>query len=281
MTDFYEVSLYCASDRVGEVEEVLERANAFAITLRNGNVSERDSIVNREWTITQIIALLPIDADVAATEAVVKTIGCHSFRVRAIDKLEWAQKLKQPQIDLVVGPFVIGDPRPRVTPRQIPLKIAPGLAFGTGAHETTSLCLEWLAEQELSAKHVLDLGCGSGILAIAAMKLGAESVAAVDNDLTALAVTEENAAKNGVKILVTNRLQFENRFDLVVSNIYADTLVQYAEKVERVLKSNGVLALSGILKNQSEQVERSYANIRFNPVKLRNDWALLTGLKRS
>ncbi len=272
--------MYCASDRVDDLEDTLARAHAIAITLRNGGKTKSELILESEWTITQIIALLPSQTDIHAIEAAVTAIGCHGLTTRLIDRSEWTEKLNQPQIDLVVGPFVVGDPLPNVESPQIPLEISAGLAFGTGAHETTALCLEWLAEQNLSGKHLLDLGCGTGILAIAAMKLGASSVAAVDNDETALSIASENAAKNGVKLSISNRLQLENQFDLVVANIYADTLIEYVDRVERILKPYGLLALSGILENQSEQVKKSYAGIRFDPVQLRNDWVLLTGLRQ-
>ena len=272
--------MYCPSSRVDDIEDTLEQAQAIAITLRNGDKNKSEPILEGEWAITQISALLPSQTDLHAIEVAGEAFGCYGFHARLIEKSEWTEKLIQPQTDLSVGPFVIGETLPSVKTPQIPLEIAAGLAFGTGAHETTSLCLEWLARQNLSGKRVLDLGCGTGILAIAAMKLGASSATAIDDDETALSIASENAAKNGVKISVTNRLYIANKFDLVVSNIYADTLIKYADRVEHVLNPSGLLALSGILESQFPQVERSYVNIRFNPVKLRNDWVLLTGLKQ-
>ncbi|MCY4094329.1 MAG: 50S ribosomal protein L11 methyltransferase [Gammaproteobacteria bacterium] len=280
MTTIYEVSICCASDRVNDLEDMLEQAHAISITLRNGDTNNGDPILEGEWRITQIIALLPSQTDLVAIERTAEVLGCHGFQSRLIDKSEWAEQLIQTQADLVVGPFVIGDPRPSAKPSQIALEISAGLAFGTGAHETTAMCLEWLAERNLSGKHVLDFGCGTGILAIAAMKLGASSATAIDDDETALTIASENATKNGVKLSISDRLREENQFDLVTSNIYADTLIEYKDQVEHVLKPGGLLALSGILESQSTQIEKAYERIRFKPVQLRNDWVLLTGLKQ-
>lgn len=277
---FHEVSVRCTHDLVDIVEESLEQTNAIAITLRNGDEREYEPTTDGDWSVTQVIALLPLRTDLLALETALINLGCDGFCTRAINESEWRVKLSQPRSDLVVGPFVIGDVSPRYMTPQIPLEIPAGLAFGTGAHETTSLCLEWLSRQPLSGKHVLDLGCGSGILAIAAMKLGASSATAIDNDETALTIANENAMRNEVKISVSNRLHLENRFDLAIANIYADTLNEYAEQLEHVLNPTGSLALSGILMSQSEQIERAYANCRFNPVESRNDWVLLTGLKQ-
>ena len=269
----------CATDRVAEVEYELNQASAIAISFRNAATTETAPTINTDWVTTQITALLPKQTSLREIESVLSNVGCHRFYARTLEESEWSQNLNQPSLELNVGPFVIGDPPPLAESPQIPLEIAAGLAFGTGAHETTALCLEWLAGKDLSGKDVLDLGCGTGILAIAAMKLAASSATAVDNDEKALSVAKENAAKNGVKLLVTNRLLFENKFDLVVANIYADTLIQYAEKVEHVLKPNGLLALSGILKNQYKQVVKSFVNVQFDPVQIRNGWVLLSGMK--
>ncbi|MCY4130349.1 MAG: 50S ribosomal protein L11 methyltransferase [Gammaproteobacteria bacterium] len=279
MFDFYEISTCCTTDRVAEVEDELNRASAFALSFRDGAETKSAPTFNTVWVLTQITALLPKQTNLYEIEAALSNLGCHSFCARTLEESEWSQHLNQPAFKLIVGPFVIGDPQPSTESRQIPLEISAGLAFGTGAHETTALCLEWLASHDLRGKHVLDLGCGSGILAIAAMKLGAASSIAIDNDQTACDVAKENAAKNKVEISVSNRLELESKFDVVVCNIYADTLIQYAEQIEYVLDPSARLALSGILESQIEQVKRSYLNVKLDSVQIRNDWVLLAGIK--
>ena len=139
------------------------------------------------------------------------------------------------------------------------LDLDPGLAFGTGTHPTTSLCLQWLDRAELNGKRVLDFGCGSGILAIAAALLGAESVTAVDHDPQALEATRDNAAKNGVleRIDILPPDQAPNtEFDIVLANILAGTLVELAPQLQPRVTPGGQLLLSGILLEQAQALAR-------------------------
>lgn len=276
---FREVSVQCSTDRVSDVEKELNRANAISISLRNGDNNENEPTIDGNWTLTKITALLPEQVDLRVTEAALTKLGCDSFQIETLDEFRWFEQLTRPIPDLAVGPFLIGGSITSVKTAQIPLEIPAGLAFGTGEHETTAMCLEWLASQQLREKHVLDLGCGSGILAIAAMKLGAVSATAIDNDPSALEVTATNASKNKVSLTTSHQLDLENNYDLIVANIYADILIEYAESVQHVLSQGGVLALSGILKSQSEQVTRCYENLSIDSVTVRNDWVLLAGHK--
>lgn len=146
----------------------------------------------------------------------------------------------------------------------INLVLDPGLAFGTGSHPTTFLCLRWLAEtlKDTGAApiHLLDYGCGSGILAIAAAKLGATSVLGVDIDSNALAVAQGNAASNGVTLgLRHSREPLEEQFDIVVANILTNPLCVLAPLLAGRIKPGGRIALSGILETQAQQVIAAYA----------------------
>ena len=269
----------CSTVRVPKVEKELNRANAIAISLRNGDESKNEATIDGNWTLTRVTALLPEHTDLSRTEAVLAQLGCDSFHTKKLHQPRWSRHLYQPRPEVVIGPFVIGDSLETVKSPRIPLYIPAGLAFGTGEHETTALCLEWLAGENLRKKHVLDLGCGTGILAIAAMKLGAASATAVDNDQDALEVTSSNATRNRVNLLISEKLGVERSFDLVVANIYADILIEYAEKIEHILNPGGLLALSGILENQVERVQRAYRNVQFSVAQVRNDWVLLAGCK--
>ena len=269
----------CSADRIADAEEELNRANAIAISLRNGVDNENERTIDGEWTLIKVSAVLPEQADLRSTKVALSKLGCDNFHIGTLDESEWIGYLTRPIPELVVGPFLIGGSLTSVKTPQVPLHIPAGLAFGTGEHETTALCLEWLASQQLGEKHVLDLGCGSGILAIASMKLGAASATAIDNDPTALRVTATNASMNKVSLTTSHRLDLESNYDLIVANIYADILIEYADNVQCVLNPGGVLALSGILESQSERVRRSYSNVRFDSVELRNNWVLLAGHK--
>jgi len=141
------------------------------------------------------------------------------------------------------------------------VELDPGLAFGTGTHATTALCLDWLDSLDLAGRRVIDVGCGSGILAIAARKLGAAGAVAIDHDPQALLATRENAARNGV----ADRLTVLGAdapppapADVVVANILAGTLIELAPQIEAMVRPGGLLALSGILAEQVADVAAAY-----------------------
>ena len=158
----------------------------------------------------------------------------------------------------------------------------PGLAFGTGSHPTTHLCLEWLTQQSLDNQSVLDYGCGSGILAIAAKKLGASHVVGVDIDAQAIIASNYNASQNQVKVEFVDANQFSHQtFDLVVANILSSALMVLAPALAKYCKVGGKLALSGILETQAETLIMRYSEWFAMDRPIQKDaWILLTGTKR-
>jgi ribosomal protein L11 methyltransferase len=165
------------------------------------------------------------------------------------------------------------------------LDLDPGLAFGTGTHPTTRLCLEWLDAAELRGVDVIDYGCGSGILAVAALKLGANSALAVDIDDQALIATQENASRNQVR----DRLQVylvdsmpRAVAQVVLANILAEPLLELAEHLSSLVLPGGSIVLSGLLQAQADEVARRYAPwFDIAPVTLCDGWARLDGHRRS
>lgn len=160
----------------------------------------------------------------------------------------------------------------------------PGLAFGTGTHATTALCLEWLDGQELAGKTVLDFGCGSGVLAVAALLLGAGQAIGVDIDPQALLASRDNAAKNGVESRLTcfypEQLPAGLQADAVLANILANPLVDLAPTLAAHCKPGGAIVLSGLLAEQAEQVGLAYrAYFRLDPPRLKDGWARISGVK--
>ena len=158
----------------------------------------------------------------------------------------------------------------------------PGLAFGTGSHPTTHLCLEWLSQQSLDNQTVLDYGCGSGILAIAAKKLGASHVLGVDIDAQAIIASDYNASQNQVNIEFVDANQFSHQtFDLVVANILSSALMVLAPALAKYCNVGGKLALSGILEAQAETLIMRYSEWFDMDRSIQKDaWILLTGTKR-
>ena len=167
----------------------------------------------------------------------------------------------------------------------IRIELDPGLAFGTGTHPTTALCLEWLDSQDLAGCSVVDYGCGSGILAIAAAKLGAVHVRAVDLDPQALIATRDNAVRNGVagRLTITGDPALVPRSaDVLLANILAGPLVELAPRFATALGSGGRLALSGLLPEQADAVTAAYRpwfHIQSNMT--RDGWVLLSGTRQA
>ncbi len=168
---------------------------------------------------------------------------------------------------------------------QVCIDLDPGLAFGTGTHPTTALCLRWLDQADLVATEVLDYGCGSGILALAAAKLGATRVDAVDHDNQALEASRDNAEKNAVSeriaIYAPDQLP-DGQYAIVLANILAGALQELAPTLTEKVAPGGHLVLSGILQDQAEQVMQSYLPVfHFSPVQQEQDWVLLHGIRQT
>ena len=170
----------------------------------------------------------------------------------------------------------------------IVVRLDPGLAFGTGSHATTAMCLEWLDGLELGDRTMLDYGCGSGVLAIAALRLGCKRAHAMDIDVQAVTATRQNAAHNGVsdRLAVTAGAgTIDGTFDVVAANILAGPLADLAAAISEHVAPDGLLALSGVLADQVDMVRNAYLPwIRFDEPEFRahsgQTWTRLTGRKR-
>ena len=172
-------------------------------------------------------------------------------------------------------------------PDAVNLMLDPGLAFGTGTHPTTAMCLEFLDGEPLEGKHVIDFGCGSGILAIAALLLGAKSALGLDIDPQAIKASGENAERNGVRDRLSLRLtggeapEENEKADVLVANILAGPLTELAPDIEKLVKKGGHLALSGILGKQADDVRAVYSEwFDMDEPLIREDWCRLTGIRK-
>jgi len=167
------------------------------------------------------------------------------------------------------------------------IELDPGLAFGTGTHPTTALCLEWLDAAVLAGRQVIDYGCGSGVLAIAALKLGAASALAIDIDPQAQLATHDNARRNGVAAALaigdpeSTTGSSAGETDILLANILAEPLLDLAPRFASLVRPGGRLVLSGILTSQASAVASRYAPwFDIGPAKLRDDWVRLDGVRR-
>ena len=169
-------------------------------------------------------------------------------------------------------------------PTAVNVMLDPGLAFGTGTHPTTSLCLQWLDGLDLEGKTVIDFGCGSGILVIAALKLGAAHAIGIDIDPQAITASRDNAKRNGVSerlsLYLPKDQPQELQADVVVANILAGPLRELAPMISVLPRAGGLLGLSGVLATQAESVADAYrTTFEIDPIAEKEEWCRITGVK--
>ena len=164
------------------------------------------------------------------------------------------------------------------------IRLDPGLAFGTGTHPSTALCLEWLDGHPLQEKTLIDYGCGSGILAIAALKCGAKQVTAIDHDPQALTATLMNAEQNDIppkrlRIVLSKDIQLQEPIDILLANILAQPLIDLACYFRSLVKTGGYCVLAGILNEQADSVRQAYnaAGFKIIDIHQQKEWVSLVG----
>lgn len=242
------------------------------------------------WTETRVVALFDDPTRCTqARRALAERFGADTAARVALETLEdrdweraWMDHFQPMRFGrhLWVVPTGMAPPE---DPRAVVLDLDPGLAFGTGTHPTTALCLAWLDGHPPAGQSVLDFGCGSGILAIAALKLGAARALGTDIDDQALWASRENAERNGVAdrlALCRPEALPDTPVDLLLANILANPLIELAPRLAGLVREGGWLLLSGILSEQAEGVMAAYAPwIRFDPVQEQDGWICLAGEK--
>lgn len=248
---------------------------------------EPGSVNTPGWQHSKIVVLLEPDADIdALLGEAVGAIGLSevpAYTVEDVAEQNWVQ-LTQSQFDPIRVSerlWIVPSWHESPDPNAINLILDPGMAFGTGSHPTTRLCLEWLERNVSAACSVLDYGCGSGILAIAAARLGAGHVAGVDIDPQAVEAANANAERNGVTALFADSATpVAGEYDVVVANILSNPLRVLAPAICAHVRSGGKLALSGILREQADEIIAIYAHwLPLQVADVREDWVCLAGTK--
>lgn len=238
------------------------------------------------WHQNIVTAMLESNADIlqllGELEQATRMQG-FSYSTEIIEEQDWV-RLTQAQFEPIpITPKLWIVPTWHEAPEKDAINIVldPGLAFGTGSHPTTHLCLEWLTQQSHLQK-VLDYGCGSGILAIAAKKLGASEVTGVDIDPQAVIASNYNAQNNQVDIaFYDSNAYLHEAYDIVVANILSSALMVLAPVIAKSCKSGGKIALSGILETQKEALTEQYSEwFDVHPPVIKDGWVLLTGTKK-
>lgn len=293
MSAFRQLTLLCAGDQADLLEELLFLSEAAAVTLNDQGddaIFEPPVGTHPVWPATEVTALYhDARSDQAILAQVAHLIQQSGMlldvpnRLGVVEDQDWVRASLDQFQPFAIGPFwVCPSWHPLETPKQhIPLRLDPGLAFGTGMHPTTQLCLEWIGSQPLQGRSGLDFGCGSGILAIAMGCMGMAEVTALDIDPQALVATESNAALNGLQI--TTGLADATPtapVDVVVANILAGPLIELAPTLTALVGPQGHLVLAGLLTEQAEAVMAAYPDIDFSPPVDRLGWTRLAGTRR-
>jgi ribosomal protein L11 methyltransferase len=281
---------------VHRAEALLESFAPLSITVvdaADDPVLEPEPGATPLWRECRLEALFDLDLDAGAVHSALAAAGFSEAGVDFLDDADWQNRWRQYAVDFCFADRLWLVPRDTPAPGEPALHLDPGLAFGSGSHPTTRLCLDWLARTDLAGRTVLDYGCGSGILALAALKLGSGDVLAIDHDPQALLATRENAAYNaisqpdsgGSKLSVGLPESLGNRtFDVVVANILANPLLELAGILIGALNTGGVLVMSGLLEAQADAVMAAYPALTFRPVVTEADeqganWVRLEGVR--
>jgi ribosomal protein L11 methyltransferase len=292
---FYEIEFPLASLSVESVEAALFDIGASSVTFvdrRDEPVLEPKPGEFRLWSDTLVRALFPSGADadaVSTLERLAGALGPHitqTARLRAVADQDWERVWLTGWKSLRFGRRLWVCPTEAEAPDDpdaVVVRLDPGLAFGTGTHPTTALCLQILESLPVAGRSIIDYGCGSGILGIAALKLGAVHVCAVDIDPQALLATRENAIRNGVAASLVVRSVGAQGGDqpmtpafCVMANILAGPLIELAPILTAACEAGGYLLLSGLLKTQAYAVKAAYSSA-FDMVRVveRDDWCCI------
>jgi ribosomal protein L11 methyltransferase len=292
MTEFRQLTVLAAGNQVELLEELLFLADAQAVTLvDDGDAPIFEPPVGSHpvWPQTQVQALF---YDVRPDSEILGDLATYFQRANLLIELpkeltplpdqDWVRASLDQFQPIKIGGFWVKpswneDPIP---PNLTVLNLDPGLAFGTGMHPTTQLCLEWLSANDLSGQTVMDFGCGSGILGVAAGCLGASQVTGLDIDPQALLATEHNASLNDLVVETLLPDQTPScTFDVVVANILANPLIDLADTLNNLTQPGGKIIMAGLLDEQADQVRAAYPNIHFDSDVSKEGWTRLSGTK--
>jgi ribosomal protein L11 methyltransferase len=275
--------------------DVLQDAGALSVDIADARAEtadespvydEPDAPTGSRWPVSRLTALFSSPADLSAALVALAVRGealppHDTFDVPEQDWVRATQAQFTP-IRITEGLWIVPSWCNATDPTAINLALDPGLAFGTGSHPTTRLCLRWLARELRAGESVLDYGCGSGILAIAASRLGAGRVVGTDIDPNAIAASRANGVRNGVEatFVAAELLANDGAFDIVVANILANPLIALAAVLARCVRTGGRIVLSGVLEPQADAVMSTYARWFKIGVSERDDgWCALAGTR--
>lgn len=290
-----QLKLNSTSVNAEDIGELLMSNSALSATFTDAQdtpVFEPLPGETRLWGDTDITGLYEADSDMQAIVEILKKSPLladdFAFKIEQLEDKDWEREWMDNFHPMKFGERLWICPSWKPVPDEdaVNVMLDPGLAFGTGTHPTTALCLTWLDNQDLQNKIVLDFGCGSGILAIAALKLGAKRVIGIDIDPQAILASRDNAERNGVsdqlELYLPADLPEGILADVLVANILAGPLRELSSSIKALVKANGKLALSGILEQQADELIKTYGQwFVMDKVAVKEEWARLSGKKCS
>lgn len=286
-----QIAVEVPGDQVDSLSEVLHSMGALSVTVLDAGDEALLEPAPGEmplWSRNRLIALFEDTQDLASVQQQLKTVlpdPPPDIHIELLDDRDWSTTWRDTFGAMCFGGrlWVCPVGESPSDPEAIVVHLDPGMAFGTGTHATTAFCLQWLDAHPPARKSVIDYGCGSGILAIAAYKLGAANVVAVDIDPQALQATRENARRNGcdVEVSYPDRLG-KCTADLLLANILANPLIELAPDLSRRVHAGGRLVMTGVLAEQAEDVMAAYVEwFEFAQPLYRDEWVLLEGCRRT
>ncbi len=290
--EYHQIEFNIAKDDLAETEKILESYQPLSISIQGFGEEKIYEPLPGEmpiWEKIRVKAMYQNMKNLSDLEN--KIINKTNIKIldnkviKAIGKKDWQEEWIQSSKPMRFGEklWIYPDHLIDNLEGKVCVNLNPGLAFGTGSHPTTRLCLEWLEKINLDQKSVLDYGCGSGILGISAIKLGAKCVTAIDLDPQAVIASKNNAEKNHVQqeIEITdNNKTIEKNFNIIVANILAKPLIELAPYFYKKLNKDGAICLSGILEGQINIIKDTYLKyFNLSEIKIKDGWVMMSGIK--
>ena len=289
----FELSLMCPEDRIEEVSDALDALDALSISVEDADAqTDAEQALFGEpgmpppkdgWQRSRVVALFSTEAGAREAQELLVVqdffAGCKVLGVAQVPDQDWV-RLTQSQfapVDITPDFWIV--PTWHELPAQAvrSIRLDPGLAFGTGTHPTTRMCLRWIARQQAPLGRVLDYGCGSGILAIGAAKFGATDIDAVDIDPAAVESTAQNAEANAVTLRAGLPDKAQGAYQTVLANILATPLRVLAPLLCAHVAPGGSLVLAGILERQRDELKEAYAPwLQLEVADAEDGWILMT-----
>ncbi|KJZ14446.1 ribosomal protein L11 methyltransferase [Marinomonas sp. S3726] len=291
-----QIRVQSTPEQVPELEDLLLGCGAMVVTFEDVNddpVYEPELNTTPLWNHTRVTGLFEADADVEQIRPLIDEKATElktdlATKIEILEDKDWEREWMDSYHPIQFGErlWVCPSWREIPDPEAVNLMLDPGLAFGTGTHPTTALCLEWLDSLDCHNKTIIDYGCGSGILGIAGLLLGASNMVGIDIDPQAVQATQDNAERNKIdaKRIEVKLPPYESdlQAEIVVANILAGPLAQLADTISALVATGGQLALSGILSNQAQEVIDAYSPwFTIESVVEKEDWIRIVATKNA